>query len=790
MPKKPDSRFIQWVKGLASSLPLPSRGYTSGRYVNWAAGLNTFGQAYQPIDPSEAKNGVDNAIVGICINWIATSWFVAVPQVGMEIPDGEFQPTATPHPLVGLLADGAEDMDGRAMQTALITDFVRWGNAFCHILRGGAGRVVGLEYIPARWVKPIPDPKTGRLSHYQYTPYAEIIEIPRADIVHIRHGVDESYTLLGISPLAACYREIVTDNSYSDYAAGLARNGGIPPIVFTPRATSDPLGGTVAMDGATAQTLSDKLNEKFRAEPGRTRVLPGALEMHKTGVSPNEMALTDVRAMPETRIPAALGLNALGLQLYTGVQKATFNNLAAAMAQAWRGCVIPMQEIFADAFTRQLLKQMKGYQPGMCLRWDTSHVLEIQPDMTAVRTAAREDVKAGIITADEARQEQGKNALTAAQRVEVAPEPAQTEPTDGPTTPTKAAFKMSGSPKLDIFSVAELYRRRLEANEQAALDEMAALWLSTQADVQKEIDAVLARLESEESGAAINALLALEERMGEIRGYLSDLADRGAAVVESGQRTIIATTVDGLPRLASAAAGPAPAGVSLSWNKVPADAYEALVGFSSDGSPLADLLSDAGADYMAALRQALLTGIATGKGASEVARTMSGITGETRARMENIARTEMNRASREAARRTYAENGDVLNGYIRLATNSTRTCAACWALSGTKHTTAEIMPSHPQCRCVMVPDTKSFAELTGDDSIPDERPRIPSGPDLFATLPEADQLEILGPGRFEQYRAGAPLSAFVHAELNSRWGPSVTVAPLAESAARMPVGAT
>jgi SPP1 gp7 family putative phage head morphogenesis protein len=169
---------------------------------------------------------------------------------------------------------------------------------------------------------------------------------------------------------------------------------------------------------------------------------------------------------------------------------------------------------------------------------------------------------------------------------------------------------------------------------------------------------------------------------------------------------------------------------------------------------------------------------------------MAGITGESRARMESIARTEMNRASREATRRTYAENGDVLNGYIRLATNSTRTCAACWALSGTKHATSDIMPSHPQCRCVMVPDTKSLAEITGDDSIPDERPQIPYGPDLFATLSEADQIEVLGPGRFEQYKAGAPLSSFVHATTDSRWGPTVTVAPLTESAARMPVGAT
>jgi hypothetical protein len=70
----------------------------------------------------------------------------------------------------------------------------------------------------------------------------------------------------------------------------------------------------------------------------------------------------------------------------------------------------------------------------------------------------------------------------------------------------------------------------------------------------------------------------------------------------------------------------------------------------------------------------------------------------------------------------------------------------------------------------------------GDSSIPDVRPEILSGADLFAALPEADQLTILGPGRMEQYRAGVPLSEFASVEEDPQWGPTTRVPALSESA--------
>jgi len=64
------------------------------------------------------------------------------------------------------------------------------------------------------------------------------------------------------------------------------------------------------------------------------------------------------------------------------------------------------------------------------------------------------------------------------------------------------------------------------------------------------------------------------------------------------------------------------------------------------------------------------------------------------------------------------------------------------------------MPSHVNCRCVQVPVTLSWAEITGDSSIPDTRPEVATLERILAGLSEADKLAIMEPKRYEMYQAG------------------------------------
>jgi SPP1 gp7 family putative phage head morphogenesis protein len=82
------------------------------------------------------------------------------------------------------------------------------------------------------------------------------------------------------------------------------------------------------------------------------------------------------------------------------------------------------------------------------------------------------------------------------------------------------------------------------------------------------------------------------------------------------------------------------------------------------------------------------------------------------------------------------------------------------------------------CRCVMVPATMSWAEITGDDSIPDTRPPVATPEKILAGLSDADKLAIMGPARFEMYKNGKPLLDMVQVKQDKDWGPTTRVLPL------------
>lgn len=274
-----------------------------------------------------------------------------------------------------------------------------------------------------------------------------------------------------------------------------------------------------------------------------------------------------------------------------------------------------------------------------------------------------------------------------------------------------------------------------------------------------------------------NAAARLIDLLSQTRARLSELAEMGATTTEQAQADVVARTVRDVERLTAAAFGEVPAGVQVSFRRLPVAALEEFVGLSGDGSPLLDTFRLAVGPLSDELAGVLYGGIAAGQNPRQVAREVSARIGVRRARAESIARTEMIRAYREASRRTYEANSGILEGYVRLCARDSRVCPACWALHGTLYPTSERMPTHANCRCVMVPRTRTLSEITGDEEIPDERPVYEDGETLFARLSNEEQREALGPERYRLYQSGVSLSAMVRVE-RSKWGPTTRVLPV------------
>ena len=262
---------------------------------------------------------------------------------------------------------------------------------------------------------------------------------------------------------------------------------------------------------------------------------------------------------------------------------------------------------------------------------------------------------------------------------------------------------------------------------------------------------------------------------------LKKFSVEGATITADGQLQSAILANEASISMVETAAGRKPANVSLgsSWTALPDEQLQTFVGMAGDGSPLGELFATIPQVTTDAMTMAMVQGISLGEGPRTVARRVRKVADIGRQRAETIARTEMIRSAREAQRQLYTQNMAV-QGYRRQATQDSRVCLACLALSGTLHKTDEIMPSHPNCRCVMIPETLSWAEITGDSSIPDTRPEVASPERILAGLSESDKLAIMGPQRYAMYKEGKPLADFVQVVPNQDWGPNTRVKPLRE----------
>lgn len=223
-----------------------------------------------------------------------------------------------------------------------------------------------------------------------------------------------------------------------------------------------------------------------------------------------------------------------------------------------------------------------------------------------------------------------------------------------------------------------------------------------------------------------------------------------------------------------------PPGVSWSFGLPSPSALANLVGATQAGSPLSDLFAGFGKEAAENVKTALISGLANGDNPATIAPQVAQALGISRNRALVLSRTETIRAYRSANLETLRANDDVCEGWVWQASLSRRSCAVCIAMNGTKHDLSEEMESHPCCRCVPVPLTKSWDAILGPlgidtSGIPETSISIPSGASWFAEQDESTQRAILGSNAaYQLYASGkASLSDFVGKSHDAQWGGSL-----------------
>ena len=182
---------------------------------------------------------------------------------------------------------------------------------------------------------------------------------------------------------------------------------------------------------------------------------------------------------------------------------------------------------------------------------------------------------------------------------------------------------------------------------------------------------------------------------------------------------------------------------------------------------------------LAAMRQSLAQSAALGEGADAAARRLvTQVKNLSLNRAITITRSEIQRVANRSAQEAYEANagpGGVVKGIEVFETLDSRTCLVCILQDGkffpAGAPTGVLPPYHANCRGFISPVTKSWSELgiNRTDLSPSTRAsmngQVPAPvkyPEWFETQDKAFQLEVLGPSRFELFKAGQlPLDQMV-----------------------------
>lgn len=234
----------------------------------------------------------------------------------------------------------------------------------------------------------------------------------------------------------------------------------------------------------------------------------------------------------------------------------------------------------------------------------------------------------------------------------------------------------------------------------------------------------------------------------QVEGEISKFAEFAGESIKAEQWEAIAAAQNNANTLMRASF---PEGVSISYNRLPKGAFQHLVGFLQDGSPLSGLLNELPGEAGKLVADGLKIGLLLGWNPKKTAESIRNALGGNLARALRIARTETLRSYREATRQIYQANSHVLKGWKWSSARNERTCAMCWMMDGTIHGLEERMEEHICGRCAMIPVTKPWRELGFNvDEIESGQPG--TGIEAFQSLSHTEQMKILGPAKYAAWK--------------------------------------
>lgn len=300
-----------------------------------------------------------------------------------------------------------------------------------------------------------------------------------------------------------------------------------------------------------------------------------------------------------------------------------------------------------------------------------------------------------------------------------------------------------------VIELAEQFKAALARQDLAAERRLITTYRGLWATIREKADALILEIGTLENAtpAQVQRLKRYGALMEDIRQELGRFGTYARVEMTIAAREAIRMGEGNARILTAAQLGNAQLASQL--NRLNPEAIERLLGFlSSDGALFKrlDKLSGWTAQQVA---DAILEGVALGKGPRATARLLSktlmdGVTqhmGMALTDSLRMMRTVQLYSYREANRASYIANDDVVKGWIWFA-DVAKACPACMAMHGTEHPLTERLDDHHNGGCAELP------------LVIGAKNDIPSGESVFRELSEAEQKQRMGPEKWQAWQDG------------------------------------
>jgi HK97 family phage portal protein len=358
---------------------------------------------YQNTDP------MANSAVANCLAWITRNFPQAELKVCREKRDGTKEPLPD-HPMLELLSSPNPGYGAATMWAAVMLSYHLDGNAYLIKVRNARGRgiPIALWYEPHWTIRPHwPTDGSQWIDYYERRVNGQIEKIPPQNVIHIKNGLNPANPRFGMAPIKSALLNIFSDVEVDLWVAALCRNMAIPGVVVSPEEA-------IGLTEDKARAIKERWKERFGGDNrGEPLILDFKATVETLGFDPQSMDFKAIHDQAESRIAGALGVPPTLAFLNVSNEGSTYNNLTTFERIGFEQGIVPSYECIEDELDRQLLPDFEQNR-AVYTEFDTSNIRALKEDEDKRQARCRENLKAGLITINEARSDLGLGPLSGA----------------------------------------------------------------------------------------------------------------------------------------------------------------------------------------------------------------------------------------------------------------------------------------------------------------------------------------------------------------------------------------